>query len=288
MNERNLKGDYLKGLRTIFVLSLFLISTVIFIIWKIDNPRVERLRMVALEKIIPSFEWLLTPMRAFVNMSDGIETYNGLVKENLELRFELRRLSNWREAAIRLEEENSKLLQLNKVNISPKLKHITGLVLSDSGSPYRRSVLLNVGNRDGVEDGWAVMDDSGLIGRLAGVGEKLSRVVLLIDSSSRVPIKVEPSGMKALIFGDNTFNPPLEIVENTDLIRSGDRVVTSGDGKVFPSGILLGHIIRGPDERLRAKLVADYKRLKFLKVVKTPEIDSSKLSSQIILNGWTD
>lgn len=288
MNERNSKGDYRKGLRAIFVLSLLLISFVIFIMWKIDNPRAERLRMVVLEKMIPNFEWLLTPMRAFVSMSDGIESYSSLVKENAELRFELRKLKNWKEAAIRLEEENSKLLQLNNVRISPNLKHITGLVLSDSGSPYRRSVLLNVGKEDGVKDGWAVMDDSGLIGRLAGVGKKLSRVILLIDSSSRIPIKVEPSGIKAIFFGDNTFNPTLEIIENIDLIRSGDRVVTSGDGNTFPSDILLGSVIRGPDQVLRVNLVADYKRLKFLKVIKTSEIDSSDLSSQIILNDGMD
>ena len=288
MNERNSKNDYVKGLRAIFILSLLLFSFVTFILWKIDNPRVERIRIVVLEKIIPSFEWLLTPMRVFVSMSDGIESYTGLVKENVELRYELRRLKNWKEAAIRLEEENSKLLLLNNVRVSPNLKHITGLVLADSGSPYRRSVLLNVGKSDGVEDGWAVMDDSGLIGRLAGVGENLSRVILLIDSSSRLPIKIEPSGIKAIIFGDNTLNPPLEIIENRDLIRSGDRVVTSGDGRIFPSDILLGHVIRGPDQRLRVKLVADYQRLKFLKVMRTPRIDSSGLSSDIISNGGID
>jgi rod shape-determining protein MreC len=288
VNERNSKNDYVKGLRAIFILSLLLFSFVTFILWKIDNPRVERIRIVVLEKIIPSFEWLLTPMRVFVSMSDGIESYTGLVKENVELRYELRRLKNWKEAAIRLEEENSKLLLLNNVRVSPNLKHITGLVLADSGSPYRRSVLLNVGKSDGVEDGWAVMDDSGLIGRLAGVGENLSRVILLIDSSSRLPIKIEPSGIKAIIFGDNTLNPPLEIIENRDLIRSGDRVVTSGDGRIFPSDILLGHVIRGPDQRLRVKLVADYQRLKFLKVMRTPRIDSSGLSSDIISNGGID
>ena len=288
MNETSSKNDYVKGVRTVFVLSLIFISFAIFLVWKVDNPRAERLRMMVLEKIIPSFEWFILPIRSLTNTAGVIASFNSLSKENEELRFELRRLKNWKEAAIGLEEENANLLELNNVRINPKLKYITGLVLSDSGSPYRRSVLLNIGTENGIKDGWAVIDHSGLIGRLVGVGKNLSRVLLLIDSSSRIPVKVEPSGIKAIIFGDNTLNPPLEIIENTDLVRSGDRVVTSGDGKIFPSDILLGRVIRGPDQRIRVKLIADYKRLKFLKVIKAPKIDSSNLSSQIILNSGMD
>ena len=288
MNETNSKNDYIRGLRTVFVLSLIFILFAMFLVWKLDNPRAERLRMMALEKLIPSFEWFILPMRSITNTVSVMTSFNSLIKENEELRFELRRLKNWKEAAIRLEEENAQLLELNNVSISPKSKYITGLVLADSGSPYRRSVLLNVGTEAGVEDGWAVMDQSGLIGRLAGVGKNLSRVLLLIDSSSRIPIKVEPSGSKAILFGDNSLSPTIEIIETSDMIRSGDRVMTSGDGKTFPSDILVGHVISSPDQRLRVQLIADYSRLKFLKVIKTPIIDSSGLSSKIILNSQND
>ena len=288
MSETSSKNDYLKGVRIVFVLSLIFISFAIFLVWKVDNPRAERLRMMVLEKIIPSFEWFILPIRSLTNTAGVIASFNSLSKENEELRFELRRLKNWKEAAIRLEEENAQLLELNNVSINPKLKYITGLVLSDSGSPYRRSVLLNIGTENGVKDGWAVIDHSGLIGRLAGVGKNLSRVLLLIDSSSRIPIKIEPSGRKAILFGDNSLNPAIEIIETNDMIRSGDRVMTSGDGKTFPSDILIGHAIRGPDQRLRVQLIADYRSLKFLKVIKTPIIDSSDLSGKIILNGRED
>ena len=64
--------------------------------------------------------------------------------------------------------------------------------------------------------------------------------------------------------------------------------MTSGDGKTFPSDILVGHVISSPDQRLRVQLIADYSRLKFLKVIKTPIIDSSGLSSKIILNSQND
>ncbi len=288
MNEKKRKDDYGRTIRSITIALLVFFSFFTFILWKIDNPRAERVRMAALDKLIPNFEWILGPLRGLSGVSEGIGSYSTLVKENRELRLKLQKMRNWREAAIRLEEENSQLLDLNNVRVNPSLKYITGLVLSDSGSSFRRSLLLNIGTFDGIKDGWAVVDSSGLVGRIFGVGEKLSRVVLLIDSSSRIPIKIEPSGKKALLVGDNSLRPPIEIVENTEMVRSGDRVVTSGDGKVLPSDVLVGHVIRDADQRLRVKLAANYGRLKFLKVIKTHTFDSSDVRGEVIINMATD
>jgi rod shape-determining protein MreC len=113
-------------------------------------------------------------------------------------------------------------------------------VTADSGSPFRQSVLLNVGARDGIMDGWATMDGIGLVGRISGVGQNTSRVILLTDTNSRIPVTVQPSGQRAILVGDNEAAPTLELIENRDLVRPGDRVVTSGDGKVFPAGLLVG------------------------------------------------
>ena len=288
MNERKSKDEYGRTIRLIFIVSLVLFSLFSFILWNIDNSRAERVRMAALDILMPNFEWVLGPLRGLSSISEGIGSYSTLVKENRELRLKLQKMRDWREAAIRLEEENSQLLDLNNVRVNPSLKYITGLVLSDSGSSFRRSLLLNIGTFDGIKDGWAVVDSSGLVGRIFGVGEKLSRVVLLIDSSSRIPIKIEPSGKKALLVGDNSLRPPIEIVENTEMVRSGDRVVTSGDGKVLPSDVLVGHVIRDADQRLRVKLVANYGRLKFLKVIKTQTFDSSDVQGEVIINTGTD
>ena len=92
MNETSSKNDYVRGVRTVFVLSLIFISFAIFLVWKVDNPRAERLRMMVLEKIIPSFEWFILPIRSLTNTAGVIASFNSLSKENEELRFELRRL----------------------------------------------------------------------------------------------------------------------------------------------------------------------------------------------------
>ena len=178
----------------------------------------------------------------------------------------------WKEAALQLEQKNARLLDLNHVRLDPKLTHVTGVVLADSGSPFRQSVLLNVGARDGIRDGWATMDGIGLVGRISGVGKQTSRVILLTDSNSRIPVTVQPSGQNAILSGDNSDLPPLEFIEDPDEVRPGDRVVSSGDGGGFPAGLLVGTVVLGTDKRLRVALAADYQRLEFLRVLRSHEL----------------
>ena len=110
------------------------------------------------------------------------------------------------------------------------------------------------------------MDGLGLVGRIAGVGERSSRIIFLTDGSSRVPAVVRPSGQRAMVAGDNGRAPVLEFVEQTDELRPGDRVVSSGDGGLYPPDILIGQVVVGPDGRQRVRLAADYRRLDFVRV----------------------
>jgi rod shape-determining protein MreC len=233
---------------------------------------VERFRAALVDRVVPSFDWALLPVTKAAAMIDEFQSYASLYEQNQELRRELQQMKAWREAALQLEQKNARLLDLNQVRLDPKLTHVTGVVLADSGSPFRQSVLLNVGARDGIRDGWATMDGIGLVGRVSGVGERTSRVILLTDSNSRIPVTVQPSGQKALLAGDNSSLPPLEFLDDADLVRPGDRVVTSGDGGMLPAGLLVGQVAMGTDRRLRVVLSADYERLEFLRVLRSHEL----------------
>jgi len=241
----------------------------IFLVWRIDSPRVERFRLAVIDRVVPSFDWAMAPVTGMANLISDFQSYQQLAAQNGDLRRELQQMKAWKEAALQLEQENAKLLGLNNVRLDPELTYITGVVLTDSGSPFRQSVLLNVGARDGLVDGWPTMDGIGLVGRISGVGEKTARVILLTDTSSRIPITIQPSGQHAILGGDNTLNPPIEFLENSDLVRPGDRVVTSGDGGVFPADLLVGQVALGNDRRLRVRLSADYERLEFLRVLRS-------------------
>jgi rod shape-determining protein MreC len=261
--------EFTRPLRRILQAVIILCLLGVFLVWRIDSPRVERFRSHVIDQVMPSFTWAMTPVMAITELALNFQSYQSLYEQNQELRRELQQMKSWKEAALQLEQENARLLDLNKVRLDPDLTRVTGVVLADSGSPFRQSVLLNVGARDGILDGWATMDGLGLVGRISGVGAKSSRVILLTDASSRIPATIEPSGQSVLIVGDNTLAPPIDFIENPELVRPGDRIVSSGDGKVFPPGLLIGQVAKDPGGRLRVRLAADYERLKFLRVLRS-------------------
>ena len=262
-------ATYLKPLARLVGGVLVAVLFLVFLVWRVDSPRVERFRMALIDRFVPSMSWAMTPITASIDIARDFQSYTRIYQQNQDLRRELQQMKAWKEAALQLEQENARLLDLNKVRLDPKLTHVTGVVLADSGSPFRQSLLLNVGARDGIVDGWATMDGIGRIGRISGVGRATSRVILLSDSSSRVPVTIQPSGQRAILTGDNTLAPTIEFLENADLVRPGDRVVSSGDGAVFPPGILVGQVAQGPDRRLRTRLAADFERLEFLRVLRS-------------------
>lgn len=267
--DRGTSDDYLGSIRRLFVGLLVLFLFCLFLVWRIDSPRAERFRAMLIDRFVPSMDWALVPVAKIADMVEGFESYSRIYEQNQELRREIRQMRAWREAALQLEQENAKLLDLNKVRLDPALTYVTGVVLADSGSPFRQSVLLNVGARDGIQDGWATTDGLGLVGRIAGVGQATSRVILLTDPGSRIPVTIQPSGQRGILAGDNAPIPPIEFIEDLERVRPGDRVVSSGDGGVFPAGLLVGQVVSGTDGRFRVRLSADYERLEFLRVLRS-------------------
>jgi len=268
-NNRSNNQDYTRPLRRLILVAVYLVLLATFLVWRIDSPRVERFRAQVTDGIVPNFDWAMAPVTGTVNLFRDYQSYNRIAEQNQELRRELRKMQAWKEAALQLEQENARLLDLNSVNLDPRLTFITGVVLADSGSPFRQSVLLNVGARDGLVDGWATMDGIGLVGRISGVAKNTSRVILLTDASSRIPVTIQPSGQRAIVAGDNSAAPPIDFIESPDLVRPGDRIVSSGDGAVFPAGLVVGQVVTDPGGRLRVRLAADYERLKFLRVLRS-------------------
>ena len=94
-------------------------------------------------------------------------------------------------------------------------------------------------------------------------------MILLTDTSSRIPVTIQPSGQRALLMGDNSAAPYVDFIEAPDRVRPGDRVMTSGDGGVFPAGLLVGQLAQDPGGRMRVRLAADYERLEFLRVLRS-------------------
>lgn len=241
---------------------------VLLVLWRVDNPRLERLRMSLVDAVAPSMVWANEPVDFVWNLARDYQNFINVYDQNRQLRREIQALRAWRERARVLEEENAQLRALNNVRLAARTTFVTGDVFADSGGPFLQSVLVNVGRRDGVEDGAAAVDGRGVVGRVVGVGQRASRLLLLTDFSSRVPVVVQPGGRRAVLSGDGTATPKLEFIDGTDRIQPGDLIETSGDGGVFPPDLPVGRVVTTPSGTWRAVLLADYPRLEFVRLLR--------------------
>ncbi len=275
-------GSAWRAVRRLVVGLTLFIFFALFIIWRIDSPRVERFRMALVDRFVPNMEWALAPVTQFTRIISDYQSYAQIYERNQELRQELQRMKGWQEAALQLEQTNAQLRALNNVQLSPSLGFVTGEVITDSGSPFSQSGLLNVGSLDGVVDGQAAVDGLGLVGRISGVADHTSRLVFLSDVSSQVPVIIRPTGQKAIVHGDNTLTPQVLFIETPEDVLPGMRVVTSGDGGVFPPELLIGQIVRARTGEIRVLLAADFEGLEFVRILRASAQDQISGSGGLV------
>ena len=252
----------------IFLGLAIVFSLVLLILWRTDNPRLDRARMTLIDEAMPSMRWVNEPVQFLWNVARDYRNFLEVYDQNKTLRREIQALHAWRESARLLEEENAQLRALNNVRLAVRTTFVTGDVFADSGGPFLQSALVNVGRFDGIENGAAAIDGAGLVGRVVGVGERASRLLLLTDFSSRVPVVIQPGARRAVLSGDGTSAPKLEFLDGGEPVHPGDLVETSGDGGVFPPDLPVGRVVTTPGGPLRAALLADYARLEFVRLLR--------------------
>ena len=247
---------------------LIFAGLVLFILWRSDNPRLGRARMAVVEALAPPVELVGEPVAAAAALVEDWRSFTAVWRQNADLRREIERLRAWRDVARDLERENARLRALNNVRLAPRIGFATGEVIADAGGPFGRSVLVNVGRTDGIEDGAAAVDGAGLVGRVVALGERVSRLLLLTDFDSRVPVKIMPSGRRAVLTGDGEAAPRLSFATEATEVALGASIVTSGDGGVFPPDLDVGVVAAVGERSARVRLAADYQKLEFVRVLR--------------------
>lgn len=175
------------------------------------------------------------------------------MRDNERLRQENAELQAWKEAALNLEKENARYEALLNVQVDPAIGYVTGRVVTEASGPFIRTLVVNLGRREGVSNGSAVIDEDGLVGRILGSGRTASRVLLLNDLNSHIPVTVEPGNYRAVLSGTNSAQPVLEFLSKDARVQVGDRVVTSGHGGVLPPHLPVGLVsaVRGKSIQVR-------------------------------------
>ncbi|MEM7191423.1 MAG: rod shape-determining protein MreC [Pseudomonadota bacterium] len=191
--------------------------------------------------------------------SDAIEEVDRLTKENEELK-------QWKWRTQLLERKVAHLRKLLHAVEEPALVYASGQIIADARGPFLRSALVNLGRRDGLRIGYAVINGDGLVGRTVEAGDKVARVLLLNDLNSRIPVLVGPSGTRGLALGDNSPELQLGFVQEGAEVYPGDEVYTSGSDGVLPRGLRVG-VVTGEPGAYRVRPFAELESLDAVSVL---------------------
>jgi rod shape-determining protein MreC len=168
-----------------------------------------------------------------------------------ELESEVRELTRYRSVAISMAARLEAYEDMLNIMGEPPVRGVTARITTETNGPFREAILVNAGSLQGVEDGAYAENEGGLVGRVVQLGERSARVLLVTDFNSRVPVMGEASGMRAILFGDRDDLGTLTDLPERGSFILGERVLTSGEGGIFPRGIVVGEVVdRGDNLRV--------------------------------------
>jgi rod shape-determining protein MreC len=232
-----------KGTKQKFSLFILVaLSILLIFIETIESKPINFFRSFIKDAIYRGSVVTATPGKALGNLNNFFSEHVDLYKNYDLLKKENEKLKNNKNKSEFLELENSQLRVLINEQISSNKNLISARVMLDKQSPYLNSFVINMGNNKGIKNGMAVMNGNNFIGRIVDVNYFSSRVLLISDFNSKIPVLIEPSANHAILGGHGNKKPTLEYLPENHKVQNGDKVYTSGKGGVFPPGMPIGEV----------------------------------------------
>ena len=221
---------------------LVILSVLLIFLETIEAKPLNVIRSFVKDIVYRSALVVSYPSKNFSNFYDFVEkhinlysNYEELVKENDELKNNITKTDF-------LELENSQLRKLIEEQVESSSNLVSARVMLDKQSPYLNSFVINIGSNKNIKNGMAVLDGKNFIGRVVDVNYFSSRVLLISDLNSKIPILSVPSENHAILSGHGVDYPTLEYLPKNHTVKAGDKIYTSGKEGIFSPGIPIGEV----------------------------------------------
>jgi len=255
-----------------FVLILLILVSVLLLLSSLYSAQAsvfKKAREGVIDATAPVLELFSGPVAYFNGVAGNISDYFNVLEQNKALRDENAELRQWMNEALELRKVVAAYEGLQTYHAPPEAQPIDAYVIGEANDAFARSMIVNAGRTQNVEPGYAVVDDKGLIGRIVDTGGSASRVLLLTDIQSRIPVFVEGTGLEGILVGNTRGKPAISITESADdvEIAQGQRVLTSGAGGVMPRGLPVGVIDGQTRDEIVVDLYANYARTRLVRII---------------------
>jgi rod shape-determining protein MreC len=191
--------------------------------------------------------------------------FRNLEAENIKLKLQLARMTDLEKTAINVLSENNELRKLLKVTDRAESNYITSRLVGANITPLSSSAVIEAGENNKVKVNDLVTNQEGLVGRIINVSNNYSSVMLLSDPNSRIPV-ITSSSRERGILANQRNNMLLIYLPEEHKAEVGELVYTSGDGKIYPYGILVGKVYKINNDGVFVKLSANLNNLDFVTI----------------------
>ena len=272
-----------KGAQQRFSLLSLIFFSIIFLVLGSLNFKVTNYVKIAIEEIVYRSSFVVSvPENLLKDNYLVVQNYLNLYKINEKNISELKELKSKNISKNIIEYENIRLKQLID-DYFVAGNEIFAKVLIDKKSPFLRSVIINKGSKNNIKLGMAVLNDIYFIGKVVEVNYTTSRVLLISDINSKIPVSLEPNSIQAIMSGNGSEKGIIEYISDTSLKNKNENLIvfTSGMAGLFKSGIPIGKINKKNFLQNTEFTVDFYKDLSQLKYVKILSFKKELLNSTI-------
>ena len=255
-----------KGTKQRFSLFALITLCIILIFFEtLEAKPLNYLRAFVNDTIYRGSVLVSAPLRVFSGISKYTKQHINLNKNYNKLKIENEKLKSNTSNTDFLKLENTQLRKLINEESSSNSTFVSARVMLDKQSPYLNSFIINIGSNKNIKNGKEVLDGKNFIGRTVDVNFFSSRVLLISDLNSKIPIITEPSGNHAILSGHGNELPTLEYLPKNHSIKDGDKIFTSGKGGIFTPGIPIGKV-KIENNIIKILLFSDLSQITFVNV----------------------
>ena len=257
-----------KGTQQRFSLLSLIFFSIVFLILGSFNFKIINYVKIGIKEVVYRSSFIVSvPENLLKDSYITIQNYKKLYKENEKIKSELEILKAKDLLNEFIISENQRLKNIVDDYLIES-ETIIAKVLSDKSSPYLRSIIINKGSKHKINLGMVVIDGAYLVGKIVEVNYSSSRVLLLSDLNSKIPVIVEPNTVFSILSGTGKDYGIIQYSKKYEDIKNESVIYTSGAGSLFKAGIPIGRMnINNLSDEKKVDFFSDFSQLKFVKVV---------------------
>jgi len=278
------RDDFVIAIRSAFLkkenkqkfslIALIILTIIILALGRFEFKIVKYLKISLKEVAYRSTFIVSIPENLTKSYYEKTKRHFSVYNENIQLKKDLKEQLSINYNIEYILEEN-KRLKSTLDDLDYFSDEIIAKVLIDKQSPFLKSIIVNKGSKDKVLIGMAVLEDKYLVGKVVDVTYFTSRVLLLSDLNSKIPVDIMPNDIKSILSGTGEDHGTIQYIKNEGVIENDSRIFTSGAGNIFKSGIPIGKIVKktnSPD--LYVDFFSDFSQLRFVKLILFKKVEN--------------